>query len=124
MNDKANTNISGTIKSLSEDWFFLLPMGDVIYGKRPDMETLDLQRIHNAASNMLEVITNGLAAIGDLQWHACVNDEYQPEILTFVDIALLNKSLAQLSENLHNLSVTANYHVHMRELAAKVTDAT
>ena len=92
-------------------------MEDVVYGKCPDMPSKDLKRIERAADDMLDIVARGMAAIGDLQWLACTNRDNQPDVSTFIDLADLQKNLAELVERLHALSGSAAYRVQQSELA-------
>lgn len=122
MNDRAENDAGGTTSNLS-DWFVLLPMDDVAYGKNPDMKSDELELISRAADDVLYAIAQGMAAIAELQWLACTNENHQPDISTFLDLGTFQKSLAELVERLHMLSRSADFRVHQRELAAKVTEA-
>lgn len=103
------------IKSTIPGWYDLLHM-EVAYSECSQIESEQLKRIRSAADNVLDPIIEGMAAISELQWLACTNEQYEPATDTFRQLASFQKTILELAEKLRLLHDGSACSIHRREL--------
>ena len=87
----------------------------VNYGTTLDDE--GLHRAEMAANNVMDAVLGGMSAIGDLQWRAAQDKDWDIDGQTSFALGVLQKELADLVTSLRLIESNAIFAKHQRELA-------
>lgn len=85
-------------------------------GYESELDDEGLHRAEMAANNVMDSVLGGMSAIGDLQWRACTNKDWDVDEQTFFALGVLQKEMADLVLSLRLIESNAIFARHQREL--------